>query len=193
MSKCVKVKKTNCKSDKDMRKILAQMEKIVDEKLASQKTLAPVLLTVVTSIIAFLFVNNLGNTLGAMQMQLMVFAYALVCFSLLIISLFKESSYTETVKRTTERFRPHKIGSYCYLSDFEFKMKLAIYAGRKLTCVEALTADCLKQKINEYAHKKKYLNLVMRIILAGALLLAIICVLGVLILPKMPQYSGGEI
>ena len=90
MSKAVKGIKVARISNKDMSVTLERMEKIVDEKLAGQKVLAPILLTVITSIIAFLFVNNLGDSLKVIQLYLMVFAYALVCFSLLVITLLKE-------------------------------------------------------------------------------------------------------
>lgn len=193
MSKAVKGIKVARISNKDMSVTLERMEKIVDEKLAGQKVLAPILLTVITSIIAFLFVNNLGDSLKVIQLYLMVFAYALVCFSLLVITLLKESSYKEIIRKTKKPFSPHRLGSYCYLSDVEFKKKISTYAGRRLTYVEELTVDCIKQKVNEYAHKKKYLNLVLYIILVGALLLALVCVLGVYILPDMPQYSGGTL
>ena len=181
------------KSKKDVSTTLNQMEKIIDDKLANQKVFIPILLTVVTSVIAFLFVHNLGNNVATIQMYFMVFSYALLCFTILILSLFGKSDYDAKVKKTEKSFQPHKLSSYCYLSDDDYMCKLAKYAGRSLTYEEALSAKCIKQKINEYAFKKCYLNIALGIVLLGVLLLGLVCLLGVVILPALPQYNGGTI
>lgn len=179
------------KSKKDVSTTLNQMEKIIDDKLANQKVFIPILLTVVTSVIAFLFVTNLGNDTNTIQMYLMVFIYALLCFAILIISLFGKSDYDAKVKKTKQSFQPHKLSSYCYLSDSEYMCKLSKYAGRSLTYEEALSAKCIKQKINEYAFKKSCLNVALSIVLAGVLILGIVCLLGIVVLPALPEYNGG--
>lgn len=191
MSKSAKVIKMNPKSKGHMSETLKQMEIIVDNKLANQKVFTPILLTVVTSIIAFLFVHNLGDSIQAVQMYMLAFCYALLCFVILIIMLYGKSDYEAVEKKTTEVFRPHKLGSYCHVSDAEFLRKLSQYAGRKLTLNEVLKANCLKQKINEYAFKAKKLHKALSIILAGALILGLICAAGVFLVPQMPQFSGG--
>lgn len=191
MSDVLILKKRQPKSKKDMSATLIQMEKIIDDKLASQKVFMPILFTVVTSVIAFLFVTNLGNDVNTIQMYLMVFIYALLCFAILIVSLFGKSDYDAKVKKTKKSFQPYKLRSYCYLSDSEYMCKLAKYAGRSLTYEEALSAQCIKQKINEYAFKKGCLNVVLSIVLTGVLILVIVCLIGVFVLPTLPHYSGG--
>ena len=191
MSDVLILKKRQPKSKKDMSATLIQMEKIIDDKLASQKVFMPILFTVVTSVIAFLFVTNLGNDVNTIQMYLMVFIYALLCFAILIVSLFGKSDYDAKVKKTKKSFQPHKLSSYCYLSDEEYLRKLKKYAGRSLTYEEILSAKCIKQKINEYAFKKGCLNIALGIVLAGVLILGIVCLVGVFVLPTLPQYSGG--
>lgn len=179
------------KSKKAIDTMLKQIEKIVDDKLATQKVFTPILLTVVTSVIAFLFVHNLGGDVNTIQMNFMVFGYALLCFTILIISLFGQSDYDAKVKKTKKTFQPHRLSSYCYLSDEEYMCKLIKYAGRSLTYEETLSAKCIKQKINEYAVKKGWLNIALGIVLAGVLLLGIVCLVGVFALPTLPQYGGG--
>lgn len=179
------------KSKKDVSTTLNQMEKIIDDKLANQKVFIPILLTVVTSVIAFLFVHNLGDDVITIQMYFLVFCYALLCFAILVVSLFGQSDYDAKVKKTRKNFQPYKLSSYCYLSDSEYMCKLAKYAGRSLTYEEALSAKCIKQKINEYAFKKDCLNIALGIVLAGALILGIVCLIVVFVLPTLPQYSGG--
>ena len=181
------------KNEEDMRETLSQMEKLADEKLANQKVFTPILLTVVTSIIAFLFVQNLGDDKQTVQIYLMVFSYALFCFVMLIIALFGRSDYDAKVRKTKEQFQPHRLSTYCYLSDENYLSVLKRYAGRELTHVECLSANCIKQKINEYVFKKDYLNIVLVIILVGVLILAFICMLGVFVLPELPQYGGGTV
>lgn len=191
MSDILIVKKRQPKSKKDMSATFVQMEKIIDDKLANQKVFMPILLTVVTSVIAFLFVHNLGDDVNTIQMYFMVFCYALLCFAILVISLFGQSDYDAKVKKTKKAFQPHKLSSYCYLSDEEYLRKLKKYAGRSLTYEEILSAKCIKQKINEYAFKKGCLNIALGIVLAGVLILGIVCLVGVFVLPTLPQYSGG--
>ena len=191
MSKSVKVTKRHPKGERDMSATLSQMEKIIDDKLANQKVFTPTLFTVVTSIIAFLFVHNLGNNVQTVQLYLLVFCYALVCFTVLIISLFGQSDYNAKVKKINKPFQPHRLSTYCYLSDEDYLNKLRQYTGRELTHKESLSAKCIKQKINEYAFKKSCLNVVLGIILVGILLLGITCLIGVFIVPEMPQYNGG--
>ena len=193
MNKTVIIKKRKSRSKKDIAATLQQMEKIVDDKLASQKVFMPILLTVVTSVIAFLFVNNLGGDVSAAQMYFLVCCYALLCFAILILSLFGKSDYDAKVKKTENAFQPHKLSSYCYLSDEEYMRRLAKYAGRRLTYEEVLSAKCIKQKINEYAYKKGCLNVALGIVLAGVLLLGILFLAGVFVLPTLPQYSGGTV
>jgi hypothetical protein len=179
------------KNTRQMSATLKQMEKIVDDKLANQKVFIPILLTVITSVIAFLFVHNLGDDLVTIQMYFLVFCYALLCFTILILSLFGQSDYDAKVKKTMKPFQPHRLSSYCYLSDEEYLCKLRKYAGRDLSHEEKLSAQCIKQKINEYAFKKGCLNVALGIVLAGVLLLGIVCLAGVFILPTLPQFSGG--
>ena len=181
------------KSAKEMSATLEQMEKMVDDKLANQKVFIPILLTVVTSVIAFLFVHNLGNDIEVIQFYFLVFCYALLCFTILIISLFGKSDYDAKVKKTIQAFQPYKLSSYCYLSDEEYMRKLRKYAGRNLSHVENLSAKCIKQKTNEYAFKKGCLNMALGIVLAGVLLWGILCLAGVFVLPTLPQYSGGSV
>lgn len=191
MSKSVTVIKRKQKSRKDMSATLCQMEKIVDDKLSSQKVFMPILLTVITSIIAFLFVQNLGSDIQTVRMYLLVFCYALLCFGVLIISLLGQSDYDAKVKKTNKAFQPERLSSYCNLPDEEYLYKLKKYAGRNLTYEETLSARCIKQKINEYAYKKRCLNMVLGILLTGVILLVIVCLTGMFVLPTLPQYSGG--
>lgn len=186
MSKSVTVMKRKQKSKMDMSATLCQMEKIVDDKLANQKVFIPILLTVVTSIIAFLFVHNLGSDVQTVQMYLLVFCYALLCFAVLILTLFGKSDYGAIVKKASKPFLPHQLSTYCYLSDKDYLSRLTSYAGRKLTHEESLSAKCIKQKINEYVFKKSCLNVVLGIIMAGVIILGAICLVGVFIAPKLP-------
>ena len=193
MNKSVKVIKINPKSQQQMSLTLTQMEKIVDEKLANQKIFTPILFTVVTSVIAFLFVNNLGNNIHTIQIQILVFCYALLCFIILIIMLFGKADYEAVESKTIEPFKPYKLGSYYHISDEDFLRKLSQYSGRKLTSIEILKANCLKQKINEYAFKEKKLHKALCIVLIGTLILGLMCVVGVLGTIKFPQYFGGNV
>ena len=193
MSKNVAVRKRRRISKKDMSATLCQMEKIVDDKLANQKVFMPILLTVVTSIIAFLFVQNLGSDVQTVRMYMMVFCYVLLCFAILLLTLFGKSDYSAKVKKGRKPFQPHQLSTYCNLSDEDYLGRLTNYAGRKLTHEESLSAKCIKQKINEYVFKKSCLNVVLVIIMAGVIILGAICLIGIFIAPKLLLYSGGTV
>lgn len=193
MSKIVVVMKRSQISKKDMSATLSQMEKMIDDKLANQKVFAPILLTVVTSIIAFLFVQNLGSDVQTVQLFMIVFCYALLCFAILLLTLFGKSDYSAKVKKGRKPFQPHQLSTYCNLSDEDYLGRLTNYAGRKLTHEESLSAKCIKRKINEYVFKKSCLNVVLVIIMAGVMILGVICFLGIFIAPKLLSYDGGMV
>lgn len=196
-------KKNNCckipsrvqlkKRESKMDIVLTQMEKIVKDKLTGQKILPPILLGAVISIIAFLFTYNLGNTIESMQLQFYVCAYALLCFALLITSMFREPNYKEIVKETKEKFTPYKLNTYYHLADNEFILALEKYAGEKMNYAQQLRANCIKQKVNEYAAKHRLIKLALLIVLAGTLLLCLVCIWGAINMPTILNSAGGNV
>lgn len=170
----VKPKKCNPKSDALMTEVLNQMEKLVDEKLSNLKTFIPVLFTVVTSVVAFLFVSEVGDT-KTLNGYLVVCGILLIAFIVLIISFFGRAYYKAKEKQSDIEFCPHNMNSYIDLSDCIFIEKLNSYAGRELNNTEKVRAIFIKQKINEYATRKKLVNIALGIVEVGAAIVAITC------------------
>ena len=141
----IKAKKCNPKSESFMAEVLERMEKMIDEKLSNLKTFIPILFTVITSVLAFLFVQDTPNE-KTMKAYAFVIIFLLFAFISLILSYCVKNHYKADTKETDIDFSPYNLKSYCFLSDKDFSKKLSEYANRPLTEKELLTANFIKQK-----------------------------------------------
>lgn len=193
MNITAKVSKQTPMQKKQMHATLTAIEKIVDGKLANQKVFIPILLTAITSVIAYVLADTWVDSAETAKMYFAILAYALICFLVLLISLLGKVDNKAIVMKKNIRFQPHKLRSYCFLSDADFEKCLSQFARRKLTFEERLTARCIKRKINEYAFKNVCLNLVFAILLAGVIVLVGACVWGSYHFPDALFCMGGKL
>lgn len=156
--------------------VLNQIEKMVDEKLSNLKNFIPVLFTVVTSVVAFLFATEVGDT-ETLRGYLFVCGVLLFAFIILITSFFGRPYYQAKEKKVNVEFCPYDMNSYINLSDLAFIEKLKLYAGRELDDVESVRAIFIKQKINEYATRKSAVNIALGIVEVGAVIVTITCII----------------
>lgn len=170
-------RKNNLKSQELLNATLIEMEKLVDDKLKNAKTFTPILFTIVTSVIAYLFVTEIEIGTSFSKICMVVLGIFFVAFVLMIASFFGKVHYDATISPLVSEFAPHKFHTYCYLSDDDFIKCLEIYANRELTDNEMLTVNFLKQKINEYLFRWKRIVVALVIVEIGAVLLAAICFL----------------
>lgn len=168
---------------------IKQMEKMVDDKLQSMKFFIPFVLTIVTSLLAYLFTTT--DDLFDDLIYLVV-GYLFLCLAS-ILRAYKPSNryigkesifkFMKKLKRNLEFYseiEPWNMDSYINLSDTEFITRLEKFAYRKLYSRELMSANFLKQKINEYRYKKQNLSIAYMVIIVGASLLAVFFAIGYL-------------
>ncbi|MBO5715821.1 MAG: hypothetical protein J6S23_05465 [Clostridia bacterium] len=162
---------------------IKQMEKMIDEKLQSMKFFIPFVLTIVTSLLAYLFTTT-SNAFD--DYIYIIVAYLLLCLGS-ILRAYKPSNryigkeswfkFEKKLKRNLEFYpdiQPWNMESYINLSDTEFITRLEKFVSRKLYQDELMSAQFLKQKINEYRYKKRNISISYTVIIVGALALALL-------------------
>lgn len=167
--------KNAAKSGTFVDEMLFQMEKLVDEKLKNIKTFTPILLTIISSVIAFLLAIDANMDDNAEKVLFGALGLLLISFIIMIVSFFGKTNYKAIVKESRKKFAPDQFDSYCYLSDAEFLKKIKKYAKRDLTENECITAQFIKQKINECVFRRNCVNIALTVVEIGALVLAMVC------------------
>lgn len=166
------VKHKQPKNEIKVGETLTLMEKIADEKLASLNNFIPILLSIITSILAFLLVYEVDISTDAGKLLFAVAGSLMFFFAVLIDTQFRKSTYKAVVYKSRKPFNPANLQTYCYLSDDDFQRCMREYAGRKLTEMERYRVYYLKQKINEYIRKSRTVDAIYSVIVIGAVILA---------------------
>lgn len=173
----VKPKKCNTKSEEFVAETLNKMEQMVDEKLGNLKSFIPIIFTVITSVIAFMFVDEIADE-KTLKGYMFIIAILLLAFIVLIMSYFVRNYYTPIKMKIEVDFLPYNLNSYCFLSDEDFIKIVSNYAGRSLTDNEMLNVNFLKQKINEYIKRKMYVSIALSIVILGAIIITVALLIG---------------
>ena len=174
------------KNDREYNKaVLNSMTKLIEEKIDACKTGLPLVLTIVTALIAFLFVESYPSK-PLLWFAIIAMVFLLVAFIALLLASFPKAKYKEDGKEDKKNqsmfFNPTNMLSYLNLSDEEFCKQLQQYLDCDFTETEKLQADALKEKINEYRTKKNLLKLAYDVLIVGAILLIVIFYAGLFVL-----------
>lgn len=161
--------------------VIDEMNKLIDRRLDGMKFFVPLLLTVVTSVIAYLFAMKYSKE--SLWIAYIVCAYLLLCLSSILIAYFPKSNYNSTPNNTPKwlkklrkklrEFYPWDVKSYLYMDSFEFRDSLEEFLERTLTLKELFFANMLYLKISELRYKQKLIAISYSIIIAGAFLMII--------------------
>ena len=170
--------------------VIDKMTEIVEKKMENMRAMFPIMLTIITSLLVYLFTTNFFQ--DALWMGYLIIAYLLVAFCSILMALYPQNYYEEYSllgnsknkvgilrKKFLRRlnlsieFSPWNVKSYLKLSDEDFLSELENFCDTKLNDEELLQAHFLKQKINELYFKKDRLFISCSIIIGGALVLAI--------------------
>ena len=164
--------------------VIEKMTKQVDEKLLSLRSFSPLILTIVTSMIAYIVTQNFTDDL--LWFGVVLVGYSLICLALIFLAFYPKKHYLSDAPKKVNRlcvifklrteFVPWNLASYIGLSDDEFIMKLQNYFSKELTIEEKIHANFLKQKTNEYSYKRRQLSLSYIIIIVGAVILGVACI-----------------
>lgn len=161
--------------------IIDQMTKLVEKKLSEIKFIVPIVLTVVTSVIAFFMVQKVEpDNVNLIKAYLLIIAFLLSCFLLLFLINYP-FAYYNSIKKSKENknnleFSPWNIKSFLFLTDNDFYNKIKECINTELTSQQNFALHCLKQKVNELRIKLFFLRVVYGIIILGVLLLIYACI-----------------
>lgn len=183
--------KTKGNQDDYIQTVINKMTEIVEKKLENLKAIFPIMLTIVTSLLVYLFTSNFMQY--TVWTGYIIIAYLLLAFCSILMAWYPRSFYPEHesffgnssktrvwIKKQLKEmklikdFSPWNIKSYLKLTNQEFLCELEKFCEIKFTKSELLQANILKQKINELYYRKRLLSLCCSIIIGGALILAII-------------------
>ncbi len=172
------------RNDREYNKIvLESMAKLVEEKIDACKTGLPLILTIITTIIAYLFVEKYSSqTLFSLVIIAMVFL--LLAFIALLLASFPNGRYKHIncFKKKTIKFSPVNIVSYWELTNEQFIQRIQEYLDTDFTTHELLNAEILKEKINEYRFKSLLLKIAYGVLIVGAMILVVIFFIGLFVL-----------
>ncbi len=181
--------------DKEKFDLIDEMTKSVEKKLSEIKSIVPVILTVVTALIAFFFTQKIPiANREYFGMIAIICGYLVLAFVSLIFAFYpkivykKKYIFNKKIDKTIsakaakivgikKQFLPWDISSYIKMDDEDFLLALGKYLDRELTDEEKIRANFLKQKINELQLKRQLLNVAYGIIVVGALGFAILCII----------------
>lgn len=172
--------------------LIDEMTKSVEKKLSEIKSIAPVILTIVTALIAYFFTRKIPtDDKGYFTLVVLICVYLMLAFVSLILAFYPkffykkqyvvnknfDQSISKKVAKHAKKqkfFLPWDISSYIKMEDEDFLPALEKYCGRELTDEEKIRASFLKQKVNELQCKRRLLNIAYGIILFGAVAFLIV-------------------
>ena len=171
-------------SDDYSKLVIEKMTKQVEDRLVSLKAFSPLLLTIITSLLAYLMTQSFPNDLS--WFIFIIVGYLLICLASIFMAYFPKKYYISDATKKVNRFyvvfklqanfEPWNIASYIGLSDADFIIKLQDFLDKELSCEELLLAHFLKQKTNEYAYKRQLMSLSYIVIILGAVVIGVGCV-----------------
>lgn len=174
------------KNDREYNKlVIDSMSELIDRKLEGCKTGLPIILTIVTSVIAFLFVAKFENNKILFGFAIVAMIALLIAFIALLCAGFPAMKYRNplsTKKKKDIAFSPRNLESYIHCSQQEFSQELQEYLNADFTDVEQYRITMLKEKINEYWAKKILLLIANSVLIFGAAFLIVIFGIGLFIL-----------
>ena len=164
--------------------VIEKMTKQVEDRLVSLKAFSPLLLTIITSLLAYLMTQSFPNDFS--WFMFIIVGSLLICLASIFMAYFPKKYYISDAPKKVNRFyvifkpqanfEPWNIASYIGLSDADFIIKLQDFLDKELSCEELLLAQFLKQKTNEYAYKRQLMSLSYIVIILGAAAIGVGCV-----------------
>lgn len=176
--------KKNSKTQKIKKITLVNIEKMINEKLEGLKFGLPLILTIITALIGFLFLEKYDEK-SVLYVAIVAMLLLLIAFISILLVLIPKEEYKDELKRKNKKvfiFNPLNIKTYINLSEKEFISNLQKYIGVNFSKIELVQIKLLKQKINEYRYKSNVIRIAYKILIGGAISLLIVFYIGLYIL-----------
>ena len=158
--------------------VIDSMSELIDRKLEGCKTGLPMILTIVTSAIAFLFATKFKDkelfdvAIVALVLLLGTFISLLIASMPLSGNIQLDSYLFNWTPR--RRFNPSDCSTYLKMDNDEFTKSLSEYLDTDFIEEEKQKVKCLKNKINEYNFKKAWLNIAYMVLIVGAIMVIVL-------------------
>ena len=161
--------------------LIEEMTKSVEKKLSEIKSIVPIVLAVVTSVLAFFMVQKVeSDNANLIKAYMFIVALLSICFVFLFLINYPFTHYASIgkskLKKNHSVFSPWDIKSFLFLTDSDFYNKIKECINTELTLQQNFAMHCLKQKVNEIRIKLIFLRVAYGIIIAGAGLLIVGCI-----------------
>ena len=134
--------------------VIDEMTKLVERRLDGMKFFVPLLLTVITSVIAYFFAMKYSKE--SLWVIYIACAYLLLCLTSILMAYFPKSNYNSSLNDTPKwlkklrkklrKFYPWDVKSYLYMDAFEFRDSLEEFLERTLTLEELFFSNMLHLK-----------------------------------------------
>ena len=167
------------RNDREYNKlVIDSMSELIDRKLEGCKTGLPMILTIVTSVIAFLFAAKFKDkelfdvAIAALALLLVTFISLLIASMPLSWNIQLESYLFNWTPR--RRFNPSDCSTYLKMDNDKFTKSLSEYLDADFIEEEKQKVEFLKNKINEYNFKKAWLNIAYMVLIVGAIMLIVL-------------------
>lgn len=157
---------------------------MINEKLEGLKFGLPLILTIITALIGFLFLEKYDGK-SVLYVAIVAMLLLLIAFISILLVLIPKEEYKDELKRKNKKvfiFNPLNIKTYINLSEKEFISNLQKYIGVNFSKIELVQIKLLKQKISEYRYKSNVIRIAYKILIGGAISLLIVFYIGLYIL-----------
>ena len=153
------------------------VDTLVSHKLKNINVILPVLITILTSILAYFFTSKFDTseiTFVASTTIYGLFIFAVILWAYLpIVSRSLKKTRKKNIKTD---FSPSDLARSAYMSDTDFIEQYKIYFNRSLTQKEQIAVSLLKNKINEMRFRTNCLCIAFGLLLSGiVVVIALLC------------------
>ena len=160
--------------------VIDKISNLIDKRIENIKYGLPLILTVITALIGFLFLQQYESK-NVFYFAMIVMIFLILSFISILMVLIPKVKYNDTPEKNKfERleFNPLDIRTYLYLDEKIFIDKLSEYLQCEFSKEELFEIKSLKQSINEYRFKKSKIEIAYKILIGGAVILCVLFCLG---------------
>ena len=172
MKKCCKKKVVK---SSEILETVALVDKYVSHKIKNINIVLPVLVTIITAILSYLFTAKID--IDNLKAVAFITIYGISIF--VVILWAHLPVITRSVKKTKHKyckdtFSPANLTQGAYFSDEEYVEQYEKYFQRTLTPTEKVAVSLLKSKINEMRFRTNCLVIVFILLILGLLITAVL-------------------
>ena len=160
--------------------VIDKISNLIDKRIENIKYGLPLILTVITALIGFLFLQQYESK-NVFYFAMIVMIFLILSFISILMVLIPKVKYNDTSEKSKLNsldFNPLDLRTYLYLDEKNFINKLSEYLQCEFGKEELFEIKLLKHSINEYRFKKSKIEIAYKILIGGAIFLAVSFIFG---------------